>query len=155
MRKLIVLFFLTAFTVSVGAQSFKGFFRATVSKEVLTPQIALKSIGKPVILFRPAVNVGFLEITKSSIPGTTFDTKSLQKGGVGISMAFFNGTENNFSINALALMPLDYNGSTQLFVSPAIAIQGLQFLSLGIGRDTELHRWFGMLGISYNFNTVK
>jgi hypothetical protein len=145
-------------TIAINAQNpFRGFFKTTIDKDVLLQDISSSKvlINAPTVIIRPAVSVNFIEVTKSSVQGETFSTKAMQRGGVGLSLAFFKGTENNFSIHALALTPLDLSGSTQFNVSPAFGIELWKFLSFGIGRDTEVKQWFGMIGATYNFSLVK
>jgi hypothetical protein len=159
MKRIILICTLLIFGITLSAQGpFSGFFKPTVDKKLLIQKesiLAAKAITAPVVLFRPVVNVNFIEVTKSTVEGETLTTKSLSRGGMGLSLAFFKGAENTFSINVLALTPLNYSDGTKFNVSPAIAIEGLKILSVGVGRDTEVHKWFGMLGVSYNFTAVK
>jgi hypothetical protein len=141
----------------VAQNPFRGFFQASVDKKILKTDVStVKSfLSGSTVIFRPAVEVNYVEITKSTIPGEALHTQSLTKAGVGLSLAFFNGLENNFSINALALMPTDFSGETKFSISPAVSVVGWGVLNLGLGYDTGFKRVFGMLGIGYNFSKVK
>lgn len=156
MKKLITLLLFFALIGQINAQiNFKGFFHATVDKDFLKQQAGLKAIAAPVILVRPAFSMNALKIMKSVTPGQSLDVSSLQSGGVGISFVFYNGTVTNFSIDALALTPLDLTGQTPFNISPALAIKGWNIISAGIGRDTGVKQWFGLINITYSFTVVK
>lgn len=158
MKKLIFIFILCGLFATAGAQGlFSGFFHRNVSPDLLQLKVGsdLKAIGKPVILVRPAFSINALKIMKSEIPGQPLDVQSFQSGGVGLSLVFYNGLETNFSIDALALTPLDYNGQTEFNISPALAIKGWNIISAGIGRDTGVKKWFGLINITYSFTAVK
>lgn len=156
MKKLFLLLFLVALTVTGSAQiNFKGFFHTTVDRNYLQSQAGLKAIGAPVILVRPAFTMNALKLMKSDVPGQSLDVSSFQSGGVGMSFVFYNGTVTNFSIDALALTPLDLSGATPFTISPALAVKGWNIISAGIGRDTGVKKWFGLINITYSFTVVK
>lgn len=156
MKKLFLLFFLVALTVTGFSQiNFKGFFHTTVDRNFLQSQAGLKAIGAPVILVRPAFTMNALKLMKSDVPGQSLDVSSFQSGGVGMSFVFYNGTVTNFSIDALALTPLDLSGQTPFSISPALAVKGWNIISAGIGRDTGVKKWFGLINITYSFTVVK
>jgi|WetSurMetagenome_2_1015567.scaffolds.fasta_scaffold00157_27 hypothetical protein len=156
MKKLLLfIFFLSLFAIGSSQNPFAGFLKAKVSKDMLKQQEGLKAIGKPVMLIRPAMSMSGLKITKSDIPGKTFDAESFQSAGIGVSAVFYNGTETNFSINALAMMPVDLSGKTPFNISPALAIEGWNILSAGIGYDPGLKKVFGLLNLTYSFTAVK
>jgi hypothetical protein len=156
MKKLLItLSLLAIFAIGSAQEPFKGFFKVNVSKALLQQSDGLKAIGKPVVLVRPAFSMNAFKIMKSDIPGESLDISSLQSGGMGISLVFYNDTTTNFSIDALALTSLDLSGATPFSVSPALAIKGWNIISAGIGRDTYVNKWFGLINITYSFTKVK
>ena len=156
MKKLILLLCLVAFMTTVQAQNlFSDFFKPAVSKGLLKSEEGLKAIGKPVLLVRPAFTMNALKIMKSDIPGQSLDVQSFQSGGIGMSLVFYNGDVTNFSIDALALTPLDLSGQTKFTVSPALALKGWNIISAGLGYDTGVKRVFGLINVTYSFTAVK
>jgi len=157
MKKLItlILFACGLFAATNAQINFKGFWHVNVSKDFLTQQEGLKAIAAPVVLVRPAFTMNALKVMKSDIPGQSLDVSSLQSGGIGVSFVFYNGTVTNFSIDALALTPLDMSGATPFSISPALALKGWNIISAGIGRDTGIKKWFGLINVTYSFTTVK
>lgn len=156
MRKIVIFLFLIGLFATTSAQSpFKGFFKANVSKDLLIQEGSTKALGKPVILIRPTFSLNAIKFMKSDIQGQALDVQSFQSGGIGASLVFFNGFETNFAINALALTAVDLSGATPFSISPAIAIEGWNVVSFGVGRDTGVKKWFGLINLTYSFTAIK
>jgi hypothetical protein len=170
MRKLIVLFFLAAFTVTVSAQTY---YAASPLWKELTQTSAqnapvkffspvptdlfktgVKAVNPSVWLLRPMATITAIQLNWNKVT-KQFDASALSSAGLGVSYAHFveaNGLPyNNFSVNALLLLGGNIEATEPASMSFAITGSFMNFVSLG-GLYNFGNKSFGILtGVAIKF----
>lgn len=156
MKKLIIAFFLVAFTVTSYSQNKWGGFFKPLPKNEFTYQSSLQDKAiLDMLKFRPVVSVTAIKITKNK-DTKVLEISSFTSGGAGLGLEHFievNGVPyNNWGVEALVLFTMVPTETTKAGTSAVIVFSALNILSAGPGYDFTNKQFFGLVNLTFNFN---
>lgn len=158
MKKLIVVFTLALFSLTLFSQSkWDGFFKP-VGQEMFFSKVkgtAGEALGTPnVWLFRPAVELSAIQLNwNKDLKG--FDASAFTSAGLGVGYQHYIEVDgspyNNYGFNALVLLDMVPTETSATGISGVLAVNALKVVSMGPGYNFTTKTFFILTGITYNF----
>lgn len=150
MKKFIIIVTILVVSLPISAQ-FQGFFKP---RQMIQFSRERADYEPTQWLARPTVGVSALAVYYNS-ELKRFETAGFNKVGAGIGYQHFRddaeGAYNDYGFNFLILFDVVPTETTGLNITPALTVNAINFVNLGIAYDFGLKKPLVLTGLTYKF----